>query len=448
MVMKMKLYFNTTQYNQGRAEHISQESASVTDRERENGLLNLYPDIEYQKFDGFGGALTESAGYVYEMMDEEDREKVLHTYFGKGGIGYNRIRIPVDSCDFSLNQLQAVTEEDEEFKTFSLERWKRYIYPFWKDIRKIAREVEVMATPWSPPGFMKENGKRVQGGGLKKEYRAAYAEYLCRYIKELAEIGIPVKRLSVQNEPKAVQTWDSCIMDAEEEKLFLRDYLYPAMQKHGLTDIEIFIWDHNKERLYERACATIDETTGHMIKGIAFHWYSGDHFEQLRMVRDKYPELQLILSEACIEYSKYGAEDELNNVKKYAHEIIGNLNAGMNAFYDWNMLLDENGGPNHAGNFCDAPFLYHAGEKRLEERMTLSAIAHFSKYIKAGAVRIGHSCYTDKIEAAALKNPDGSVVVVMLNPTQKDLPVTFRIKDECVSTTVKACSISTGVITQ
>lgn len=443
----MKLWMNTTSYGKKRVEHTQQEYVFAVDRERENELINLYPEIEYQKFDGFGGALTDSAGYVYGQMKEENKEKLLHTYFGREGIGYNRIRIPIDSCDFSLEQFQAVSDKaDLECKDFSLERWKKYIYPFWEDIKKVSKDIEVMVTPWSPPDFMKTNEKRVRGGSLKEEYRTAYADYLCRYIKELEKIGIIVKRMSIQNEPKAVQAWDSCIMDAEEEKVFLRDYLYPVMQKNELTDVEIFIWDHNKERLYERACVTIDDTTAHMIKGIAFHWYSGDHFEELRMVREKYPDLQLILSEACIEYSKYDADEELNNVKKYAHEIIGNLNAGMNAFYDWNLLLDENGGPNHAGNLCDAPFLYHMDKGKLEERMTLSAIAHFSKYIKEGAVRIGHSCYTEEIEATSFRNPDGSIVVVMSNQTQKDLPVTLRIKDECVSIVMKALSISTGIV--
>lgn len=443
----MKLWMYTTDYTKNHVRHTEQELMFAADKERENELLNLFPEIEYQRFDGFGGAVTDSAGYVYGQMVEADKEKVLHAYFGKEGIGYTRVRIPIDSCDFSLEQFQAVSDSDDwEKGVFSLVRWKKYIYPLWKDIQKITKDIEVMVTPWSPPAFMKTNGKRIHGGSLKEEYRAAYADYLCRYIKELAKIGMPVKRMSIQNEPKAVQEWDSCIMDADEEKLFLRDYLYPAMQKNDLTDIEIFIWDHNKERLYERACAAIDDTTAPMITGIAFHWYSGDHFEELRMVREKYPELQMILSEACIEYSKFGAGEELNNVKKYAHEIIGNLNAGMNAFYDWNILLDENGGPNHAGNFCDAPFLYHVEEGRLEERMTLSAIAHFGRYIKAGAVRIGHSCYTEEIEVTSFKNPDGSVVVVMLNWTQKNLPVTLRINDECVTVVMKALSISTGVI--
>lgn len=443
----MKLLVNTTIYSQKDIRQKQQEFVFVVDKERENELLNLYPKVEYQRFDGFGGALTDSAGYVYAQMSDEDKKRMADTYFGAEGIGYNRVRIPIDSCDFSVEQFQAVTDKkDLEFKTFSLEREKKYIYPLWKDVKKTSADVEVMVTPWSPPDFMKTNEMRVQGGHLKKEYKEAYAEYLCHYIEELNKIGISVKSLSIQNEPKAVQTWDSCIMNAEEEKVFLRDYLYPAMVKHDLLNVEIFIWDHNKERVYERACAIIDDTTAHMVKGIAFHWYSGDHFEELQMIRDKFPFLKLILSEACIEYSKFGADEELGNVKKYAHEIIGNLNAGMNSFYDWNILLDENGGPNHAGNFCDAPFLYHIEEKRLEERMTLSAISHFSRYIRPGAVRIGYSRYTEEIEVTAFKNPDESITVVMLNQTQKDLPVTLRIEDECVSLVVKGLSISTGVI--
>lgn len=443
----MKLLLESTSYMQKQAVHTHQELEFIWDDDRENELINLYPEVEYQEFDCFGGAITDSAAYVYSQMGGDNKKKLLNTYFGKEGIGYNQVRVPIDSCDFSLEQFQAVTGRgDLKFETFSLERWKKYIYPLWLDIKEIAGNVEVMVTPWSPPDFMKTNEIRVQGGRLKDEYQETYAEYLCRYIEELRKLGICVNRMSVQNEPKAVQTWDSCIMDAKEEKKFLRDFFYPAIQKHGLTDIDIFIWDHNKERVYERVCAIIDDSTKHIIKGIAFHWYSGDHFEELQMVREKYPDLQLILSEACIEYSKYAAGDELNNVKKYAHDIIGNLNAGMNAFYDWNILLDENGGPNHVGNFCDAPFLYHVTEGVLEERMTLSAIAHFSRYIKPGAIRIGHSRYTGEIEVTSFKNPDGRIIVVMLNQTGKDLPATLRIENECVSIVVKATSILSGII--
>lgn len=443
----MKAILHTTIYRQEGITDVTAEKPLCLDADRENELLNLHPEVKYQRFDGFGAALTDAAAYVYTQMETADRKKAVESYFGGKGIGYNRVRIPMDSCDFSLEQFQAVTEEeDEAFTSFSLEREKKYIYPLWQDLKKVCGGIEVMATPWSPPSFMKTNGERLHGGKLKADCRKAYASYLCLYIRELKKIGIPVSRISVQNEPKAVQSWDSCIFEAQEEKEFLRDFLYPALQENGLSDVGIYIWDHNKERVYERACAIIDETTAHMVKGIAFHWYSGDHFEELSMVREKFPELEMVLSEACIEYSKFAVDGELQNVKKYAHEIIGNLNAGMNAFYDWNMILDGTGGPNHADNLCDAPLMYHEDTKRLEERMTFSAIAHFSKYIEPGAVRIGCSRYSELLEAAAFENPDGSIVFVVFNRSMARQPVTVRIKDMCASFELEGFSITSGRI--
>lgn len=441
----MKVTLHTTRYRQEGMTDVTAEAPFVKDTDRENELLNLHPEVKYQRFDGFGGALTDAAAYVYAQMGDADRKKVVERYFGKDGIGYNRIRIPLDSCDFSVEQFQAVTEKgDETLASFSLEREKKYIYPLWQALQKVCDGVEVMVTPWSPPSFMKTNGERLHGGKLKADCRGLYASYLCRYIKALEEIGIPVSAISVQNEPKAVQSWDSCIFEAQEEKEFLRDFLYPALQENGLPDVGIYIWDHNKERVYERACAIIDETTAHMVKGIAFHWYSGDHFEELSMVHEKFPGLEMALSEACIEYSKFAADGELMNVGKYAHEIIGNLNAGMNAFYDWNMLLDGAGGPNHAGNFCDAPLMYHMDTKRLEERMTFSAIAHFSEYIKPGAVRIGCSRYSELLEAVAFENPDKGIVFVIFNRSQQEQPVTVRIGDMCASLRLEGFSITSG----
>ena len=110
-----------------------------------------------------------------------------------------------------------------------------------------------MLTPWSPPAYMKDNADRNHGGRLKQEYKKVWADYICRYIEEYRKRGYLVKRISLQNEPHAVQTWDSCIYTAQEEKEFLRDYMWPALQEHSLGVIEIFIWDHNKERVNEES---------------------------------------------------------------------------------------------------------------------------------------------------------------------------------------------------
>lgn len=414
---------------------------------QENQVLNLYPQVKYQKAEGFGGAITESAGYIFSLMDEKQKQEMLQQYFGKENMKYSLVRIPIDSCDFSLGHYEADPwEEDEEFKKFSFERVERYILPLLDAAEKsYGGKLDIMLSPWSPPAYMKTNGDRNHGGKLKEKYRKRWAEYLCRYVREYRNRGYQVKAITLQNEPKAVQTWDSCIFTAEEQKEFLRDYMWPAMEENHLEDIEIYIWDHNKERCFEWAETLIDETTAHMIAGLAFHWYSGDHFDALRMIREKHPDKKLLLSEACIEFSKFSQEEYLNNAQKYAHDMIGDFNAGMNVFIDWNLVLDEQGGPNHVKNYCDAPYLYHTEEKELTEGKLQGYLWHFSHFIEPGAIRIGTSCYTDQLEVTAFQT-DTKIVFVLLNRTEKELPVYIRLNDQCVCIHVEPQSIGSGVI--
>lgn len=412
----------------------------------ENEVVNIYPDMKFQTMEGFGGAITDAAGYVYSLMSEEQKKQLMESYFSPEQMKYNIVRIHMDSCDFSTEMYEAMSDEtDKELKSFSFERTEKYIMPMLEDAQKTAGQpLELMLSPWSPPAFMKTNGERKHGGSLKPEYQGMWADYICRYIKEFEDRGYKVRRISLQNEAKAVQTWDSCVYTAEQEKEFLRDYMYPALQKHGLSYVEIFIWDHNKERVYERACQTIDEDTKDMISGMAFHWYSGDHFEALDLVQRKYPELKLIISESCIEYTKFGASDNRKNAGRLSHEIIGDLNHGMSAFYDWNILLDEKGGPNHVGNLCHAPFLYDTVNKELLPQLIQKHFYHFTHFIEAGAVRIGCSKYTDKIDVTAFENPDGTKVVVLLNRTEEKIPVVLRMEDKIVELELPAESITTG----
>ena len=421
------------------------ETAFTEDPGIENEVINLYPQITYQTFEGFGGAFTDSAAYVYSLMDESQKAELIDSYFSADRMNYTLGRIHLDSCDFSLAPYEAMSDpQDLQMRSFSLERTEEYIVPFIRDAeQRSGRKIELMISPWSPPAFMKTNADRNQGGKLKSGYRKFWAAYICRYIAQLRKMGLHVCRMSVQNEPNAVQTWDSCIYTAQEEKEFLRDDLYPALQEAGLDDLELFIWDHNKERAYERACEVIDKDTDPMIAGIAFHWYSGDHFETLDLIRRRFPGKKLILSEACIEYSKFNKDDDLSNAQKYAHDMIGNMNAGMNAFYDWNLILNEEGGPNHVGNFCDAPYLYDARRHELTEHNTLSYIRHFSKYICPGAVRIAFSRYTTDLEVPAFQNPDGSLAVIILNRTDEPHRFVIRMNGMAASLSIEAKAIMT-----
>lgn len=391
-------------------------------------VLNIYPDVTYQTWKGFGGALTQASAYVFNQMDEKDKEELIEGYFGCSGNGYNLIRGHIDSCDFSVENYCAISDPDDtEFKKFSLERDEREIIPMMLMAKEKSSEpIELLLSPWSPPAFMKTNNDRNHGGKLKPEFRQMWADYICHYIKEYNNRGLIVKRITIQNEPMAVQTWDSCIYSSEEEKEFLKDYLYPAFIKNGLSDIKINIWDHNKEIMYERAKDIIDDETDKMVGGIAFHWYTGDHFEAVSLVRDTYPDKELIFTEGCVEYSRFDA-GELPNAQMYAHDIIGNINHGMNAFIDWNVLLDSKGGPNHVNNYCDAPMMYDVDKKELKKKLSYYYIHHLSHYIKPGAKRVAVTKYTDKLEVTAFKNLDGSVIAVILNRSGNDMPVVIRM---------------------
>lgn len=426
---------------------IEKTVAFVPDDGTENEVVNLYPSVTDQTLEGFGGAITDAAGYVFSKMDAASQERMLDGYFGEDGMNYNRVRIHMDSCDFSTHLYSAVEDEsDEDLETFSFADTERYILPLLEAAqRRAGKALKLMLSAWSPPAFMKTNNSRIQGGKLKEKYYGRWAGYLCRYIEEFRSRGYVVERMSIQNEPKAVQTWDSCIYTAEEEKRFLKEHLYPEMVKRGLDGVEIFAWDHNKERLFERAEGVLDAESEKMLAGLAFHWYSGDHFEALDLVRRRWPDKKLILSESCLEFGKYDRELETENALRLVHDMTGNLNHGMTAFYDWNILLDGQGGPNHKNNYCDAPLFYHE-EGRLEERRIYRYYWHFAHFIRPGAVRIAHTKYTESLDVTAWKNPDGACVCVLLNKSGEPLPVVLRMEGQMCTLTLEPRSAASCVI--
>ncbi len=444
----MELTLTSTVYLRGKVKKVQQTAAFEVDPGVENQAVNLYPGIRYQEIMGFGGAITEAAGYVFSRMSVDKQQEILDAYFGNEGNQYTMARVSIDSCDFALGNYSAVTDpKDETLASFTLKRDEQYVLPLLGRAQETAQtRLALMLSPWSPPAFMKSNGQKNGGGYLLPGYYGQWANYVCRYIKEYQTRGFDVTMVTVQNEPKAVQKWDSCIYTAEEEKVFLRDFLYPALKKNGLADVGIYIWDHNKERVYERARDIMDDKTGKMVSGVAFHWYSGEHFDAVRLVAEQFPDKKLVFSEGCVEYSRFGADDQLNHAKMYAHDIIGNLKAGMHGYLDWNILLDEKGGPNHVGNFCEAPLMCDPEQNTVEKKLSFEYIGHFSRFIKPGAKRIASSAYTDKLDTVSFLNPDGTLVCVYLNKTGKALPVVIRLNGQAAAFTLAANAIATGVI--
>ncbi|WEK55057.1 MAG: glycoside hydrolase family 30 protein [Candidatus Cohnella colombiensis] len=410
----------------------------------ENKLLLIYDDLTYQEIIGFGGAITEASAVTAAKLSEGNQQQIINAYYDADqGIGYTLCRTHINSCDFSLGNYTYVEDGDESLASFDISRDKQALIPYIQQAAaKTGSNFKLYATPWSPPAWMKTNGEMNNGGKLKPEFRHAWAKYYVKFIQAYEELGLPIWGLTVQNEAKASQIWDSCIYTAEEERDFVRDYLGPALKAADLTRIRLMVWDHNKERVYDRAkTAYLDPDAAKYIWGIGFHWYSGDHFESLSAVHDRFPDKGLMFTEGCHEGGvQLGS---WRSGERYAHDIIGNLNNWMNGWTDWNIVLDEQGGPNHVGNYCDAPIIADTTTDSITYQSSYYYIGHFSKYIRPGAVRVGCSKYTDKLETTAFKNIDGTLAVVVLNRSDEDETYILSHLSELAEVTIPAHGIQT-----
>lgn len=420
----------------------------VTEGEQQElEIVQILPEIEEQVMEGFGGAFTESSAYNYNRLSRQDQQAFMEDYFGKQGLCYNAGRITINSCDFSLGNYVYVEDEDRKLDTFSLAHDEKEIIPMIREAMDVCDEkMKFLASPWSPPAYMKTNREMVHGGKLKEEDYRLWADYMVRFIREYQKEGISVSAITVQNEPAAVQTWDSCIYTAEEEGRFVAQALGPALKEAGLSEVELYVWDHNKERLYQRYRDTVEvEGSRQYITGAALHWYTGDHFDAVSAVRKKYPDAKLIFTEGCVEYSRFSDSDEIRKAEMYAHDMIGNFRAGVSLFLDWNLLLDEKGGPNYVGNFCASPVMLR-DLGGYEKKLSYYYIGHFSRYLPAGSRRVVTTQYTDALDTCGFVTPDGERIMVILNKTEEDQHIFLREEQGMAEDTVAAHSMVTYVI--
>ncbi len=400
----------------------------------------------FQTIEGFGGAFTEAAADTFFKLCPERREEVLKAYFDpKEGHGYTLCRTHINSCDFSLgNYAYTEVPGDVELKHFSIEHDRRQLIPMIKEAMRLAGQpIKLLASPWSPPAWMKTNGQMNNGGKLKPEYREAWARYYVRYIQEYEREGIPIWGITVQNEPLAVQTWESCIYAAEEERDFVRDYLGPALEQAGLLGrVRLLIWDHNRDLLYERASTVYDDpAAARYVWGAAFHWYMGDHFENVQLTHDAYPDKQLLFSEGTVEGGPHNGSWESG--ERYARSMLQDLNHWTVGWIDWNLLLDQRGGPNHKGNYCSAPILADTHKGELYYQSSYYYIGHLARFVRPGAQRIVSASSLDELETAAFLNSDGQIAVIVLNRTERACIFALCYKGLAAPAESPARSIST-----
>jgi len=417
-------------------------------------IVFIDPSKTFQTYMGVGAALTDASAEVFAKLSKEKQQEFLTAHFDKEkGLGYTIARTNINSCDFSSDMYTYVADGDKELKSFNIEHDRKFKIPLIKAaINAAGGKLNLFASPWSPPAWMKTNNDMLHGGKLKPEFYDSWALYYTKFIKEYEKEGIPVWGISIQNEPMATQIWESCIYTADEEKDFLKNSLGPTMEKEGLKDKKIIMWDHNRDLIYQRATTYLsDPDVAKYAWGIGFHWYEdwsgGDQmFDNLRRVYEAFPDKPLLFTEGCNGPFKMENVYQWKWGERYGRSMINDFNNGMTGFTDWNILLDETGGPNHVKNFCFAPV--HADTRTGELIYTNSYyyIGHFSKFIQPGAKRISAAASRSQLLTTAFQNPDGSLAVVVMNQTNKTSPVFLWINGKAVQVTSLAHSINTYVI--
>jgi glucosylceramidase len=409
------------------------------------------PSKTFQTFMGMGGALTDASAETFFKLPKEKQQELLRSYYDTtNGIGYTLARTNIGSCDFSSGSYTYIQEGDSALNTFNISHDKEFKIPLIKQaIAATNGQLTLLASPWSPPAFMKTNNNLLHGGKLKPEYYSSWAEYYTKFINAYEADGIPVWGISIQNEPMATQTWESCIYSGEAERDFLKNHLGPTIAKEGYGNKKIIGWDHNRDLLYQRASTLLnDPNAAKYVWGIGFHWYEpwsggAPMFDNVKRVHESFPDKNLLFTEGCAEAFNINKIHDWKLGEKYGTNILHDLNNGIVGWIDWNILLDEKGGPNHVGNFCFAPV--HADTKTGELIYTNSYyyIGHFSKFIHPAAKRIASSSSRSSLLTTSFLNEDGKIATVVMNEEDKEIKYFLWLNGKAAEVTSLPHSIQT-----
>ena len=401
------------------------ESELLHDSKTESRSIKVDKNLTRQSILGFGGAFTEASASIYDQLETDKKNEIIQAYFGDSGNQYNMGRTHINSCDFSLGNYALCEQEDRKLTDFSIERDKKMLIPFIKEaLNKASSPIFLMASPWSPPPWMKTNDQMNHGGKLKEEFQDTWAEYYCKYIEFYERDGVPIWGISVQNEPEAVQTWDSCIYTGEEERDFIKNFLGPALERNKYLDKKLVIWDHNRDVMVERSRAVLsDPDAAKYVWGTGFHWYNGDHFDEVQKVHDEFPDKELIFTEGCQEGGPHNGSWDLG--ERYATSIINDLNRYTVAWIDWNLLLDERGGPNHVGNYCSAPIIVNTKTQELLYQSSYFYLGHFSRFFNRGDKIIECENTSNQLLSLSGINKNARLTTTIMNKEEDSIPFLY-----------------------
>ena len=440
--------------------------------------ITILPNEEYQLITGFGGSFTEASAYLLNKLSNEKRAEILEAYFGESGAKYSLTRTHMNSSDFSLgNYSYAPVEGDIKLEHFSVSEDKDDIIPMIKDAKAISKDgFKIISSPWTAPPWMKDNNNYV-GGKLLPEYYDTWALFFSKYLDAYKSEGIDIWGFTVENEPLGNgNNWESMHYSAKEMSDFVQNHLGPKLEADGKGEVKILGYDQNREHLEEWVDEMYkNESSSRYFSGTAIHWYASTFEvfpEALQYAHKKAPNKHLIQTEACVDaevpkwqddqwyWSKEATdwgwdwapeEDKKYHPKyvpvyRYARDIIGCLNNWVDGWVDWNMVLDKQGGPNWFKNWCVAPVIVDPDNDEVYFTPLYYTMSHFSRYIRPGARRIGFENSNDKLQVTAAKNPDGSLVLILLNESKENQSLSVKLGEKSKNISIQGQALQTIVI--
>ena len=381
-------------------------------------VIEVDPSKTFQTIDGFGFTLTEASAFLINRMPQASREKLLRELFGTGAeaASISYLRIGMGATDLSTKVYSyddlLPGEADPQLRSFSLAQDTVDMIPLLKSILRINPKINIMATPWSPPAWMKDNNSTI-GGSLLSKYYPVYARYFVEYIRQMKSKGIRIDAVTIQNEPQNAHNNPSLKMEAAEQAAFIRDHLGPAFRRNGITT-KIIIWDHNCDMPEFPLSVLADRKANPYIDGSAFHLYGGQPAAMSR-VRDAYPDKHIYFTEQWT-----GSKGDFGGdlMWHFKNVLIGSLRNWSRTVLDWNLANDAGFGPHTPGGCSECKGALTIDGSAIQKNVSYYVIAHASKFIPPGSVRIASS-EVPGIASVAFKTPEGKIVLLLMNEANK-----------------------------
>ncbi|XP_054152712.1 putative glucosylceramidase 4 [Oppia nitens] len=400
---------------------------------------------KYQSIIGFGGSFTDAVGINIDKLSPKLQFRLIRDYYSTDGLEYTMGRIPIGGTDFSTHRY---TYDDDHIDDFELNFWNltvedtKYKIPFIRKAMSISsgRNLKLLAATWSPPAWMKNNSMLTDGGFLIGQpggkYYKTFANYIVKFINAYKAEGVPIWAISPQNEPYLkirvnFNPINNLQLSPELESDFIRLDLAPALHKSGNQAVNIIAYDDQSRWLRQFAQVIFDDRqTSRLVAGMAYHWYTNPltDYSDFDWLHQSYPMKFILSTESCVlrfletKRVHLGAWDAFD---KYAYNIIKDLNYWVNGWVDWNLALDEQGGPNWFNGFVDSPIIINTTGNEYYKQPMYYCLAHFSKFLPPDSVRIGHqrtaAAVTDQlivdtqIKSTSFIRPDTGIVVIVLN---------------------------------